>query len=117
MLFFFFYERKKAYELRIRYWSSDVCSSDLRPRAGDRGQQVGRAERLPAQADRVAAGAQAVLRRMGRGGTHVRAAWFRPARAVQGRASRPCLESERASRRGRVCQYVSLSLVGLTLYK
>src|SRR3546814_12324692 len=28
-MFFFFFKQKTAYELRIRYWSSDVCSSDL----------------------------------------------------------------------------------------
>src|SRR3546814_9202802 len=27
---FFFFKQKTAYELRIRDWSSDVCSSDLR---------------------------------------------------------------------------------------
>src|SRR3546814_13622491 len=27
---FFFFKQKTAYELRISYWSSDVCSSDLR---------------------------------------------------------------------------------------
>src|SRR3546814_7010133 len=26
---FFFFKQKKAYEMRISYWSSDVCSSDL----------------------------------------------------------------------------------------
>src|SRR3546814_5066192 len=26
----FFFKQRTAYELRIRYWSSDVCSSDLR---------------------------------------------------------------------------------------
>src|SRR3546814_6522568 len=29
--FFFFSKQTTAYELRIRDWSSDVCSSDLRP--------------------------------------------------------------------------------------
>src|SRR3546814_4228543 len=29
MLLFLFVKKKTAYELRIRYWSSDVCSSDL----------------------------------------------------------------------------------------
>src|SRR3546814_2721926 len=29
MLIFFFCKLKTAYEFRIRYWSSDVCSSDL----------------------------------------------------------------------------------------
>src|SRR3546814_3839997 len=28
--FFFFFKQKTAYEMRIRDWSSDVCSSDLR---------------------------------------------------------------------------------------
>src|SRR3546814_7619787 len=26
---FFLFKQKTAYEMRIRYWSSDVCSSDL----------------------------------------------------------------------------------------
>src|SRR3546814_7027553 len=29
MYFFFFFKQKKAYEMRISDWSSDVCSSDL----------------------------------------------------------------------------------------
>src|SRR3546814_10729195 len=29
MFFFFFFQQKTAYELRISDWSSDVCSSDL----------------------------------------------------------------------------------------
>jgi len=28
--FFFFFKQKTAYEIQIRDWSSDVCSSDLR---------------------------------------------------------------------------------------
>src|SRR3546814_7853243 len=32
LLFFFFFKQKTAYEMRISDWSSDVCSSDLRPR-------------------------------------------------------------------------------------
>src|SRR3546814_3665878 len=37
--FFFFFKQKTAYEMRISDWSSDVCSSDLRPRldVGDAG--------------------------------------------------------------------------------
>src|SRR3546814_6499313 len=31
---FFFFKQKTAYEMRISDWSSDVCSSDLRARAG-----------------------------------------------------------------------------------
>src|SRR3546814_4022048 len=30
-LYFFFFKQKTAYEMRISDWSSDVCSSDLRP--------------------------------------------------------------------------------------
>src|SRR3546814_2554532 len=30
---FFFFKQKTAYEMRISDWSSDVCSSDLRPPA------------------------------------------------------------------------------------
>src|SRR3546814_14866084 len=29
-MFFFFFKKKTAYEMRISDWSSDVCSSDLR---------------------------------------------------------------------------------------
>src|SRR3546814_2049550 len=29
LLFVFFFKQKTAYEMRIRDWSSDVCSSDL----------------------------------------------------------------------------------------
>src|SRR3546814_2675128 len=32
LLLFFFFKQKTAYEMRISDWSSDVCSSDLRPR-------------------------------------------------------------------------------------
>src|SRR5216110_717810 len=32
-LFFFFFKQKTAYEISSRDWSSDVCSSDLRPEA------------------------------------------------------------------------------------
>src|SRR3546814_5277149 len=34
-LVFFFFKQKTAYDMRISDWSSDVCSSDLRPRAPD----------------------------------------------------------------------------------
>src|SRR5213594_1276702 len=32
-LLFFFFKQKTAYEISVRDWSSDVCSSDLPPRA------------------------------------------------------------------------------------
>src|SRR3546814_11168782 len=34
---FVFFKQKTAYEMRISDWSSDVCSSVLRPRPGKRG--------------------------------------------------------------------------------
>src|SRR3546814_7467137 len=37
LCFFFFFKQKTAYEMRISDWSSDVCSSDLRPRRLSRG--------------------------------------------------------------------------------
>src|SRR3546814_3136595 len=33
LCFVFFFKQKTAYEMRISDWSSDVCSSDLDPRA------------------------------------------------------------------------------------
>src|SRR3546814_6846147 len=39
LFFFFFFKQKTAYEMRISDWSSDVCSSDLRPRRGPRRQE------------------------------------------------------------------------------
>src|SRR3546814_17669480 len=33
---FFFFKQKTAYEMRISDWSSDVCSSDLKPPAARR---------------------------------------------------------------------------------
>src|SRR3546814_10743675 len=41
LFLFFFFKQKTAYELRISDWSSDVCSSDLRGRDGQRGKQMG----------------------------------------------------------------------------
>src|SRR3546814_6075413 len=34
---FFFFKQKTAYEMRISDWGSDVCSSDLTAKAGQRG--------------------------------------------------------------------------------
>src|SRR3546814_5780096 len=31
VIFLFFFKQKTAYEMRISDWSSDVCSSDLKP--------------------------------------------------------------------------------------
>src|SRR3546814_7177664 len=37
MVGFFFFKQKTAYEMRIRDWSSDVCSSDLSVHGNRRG--------------------------------------------------------------------------------
>src|SRR3546814_3232339 len=43
MVYFFFFQQKTAYEMRISDWSSDVCSSDLGV-VGRVGKQVGLAQ-------------------------------------------------------------------------
>src|SRR3546814_8707665 len=48
----FFFKQKTAYEVRISDWSSDVCSSDLRPRGRRRGRR-----RRPRRGGRAGAGA------------------------------------------------------------
>src|SRR3546814_10636219 len=44
MFLFFFFKQKTAYEMRIRDWSSDVCSSDLQSALGE--QRADRAAKL-----------------------------------------------------------------------
>src|SRR3546814_6138097 len=53
-LLFFFFKQKTAYEMRISYWSSDVCSSDLVHTAQD----VARGERSPGRAVAAAGGSR-----------------------------------------------------------
>src|SRR3546814_2898668 len=73
---FFFFKQKTAYEMRISDWSSDVCSSDLRPEVGraDGAVQPARLRgrvRVDGDADvrrRAGAGALGKERRPGRGG-------------------------------------------------
>src|SRR3546814_1353762 len=69
--FFFFFKQKTAYEMRISDWSSDVCSSDLKPVASglwvaqDTGGAIKGANRFDtfwgagAEAKRIAGGMQA----------------------------------------------------------
>src|SRR3546814_14064320 len=91
---FFFFKQKTAYEMRISDWSSDVCSSDL-ARADPRRAGQGRA-RDTRRLDR------ARDRRRGRA----------PARRLNRRR-----KIGRASCRERVCQYVSISVVAVSLKK
>src|SRR3546814_5683470 len=45
---FFFFKQKTAYEMRISDWSSDVCSSDLGSKPGER--RGGRTKGVPNKA-------------------------------------------------------------------
>src|SRR3546814_11385753 len=100
-VFFFFFKQKTAYEMRISDWSSDVCSSDLRacrqsedarrPRRPDSGASRSRHPRRPR----------------------------RPAGQPADRRQHPYPSQQigRASCRERVCQYVSISVVAVSLKK
>src|SRR3546814_6588428 len=55
---FFFFKQKKAYELRISDWSSDVCSSDLANR--DRAMKMLKARMYEAEMQRRNSAKQAV---------------------------------------------------------
>src|SRR3546814_11669476 len=57
---FFFFKQKTAYEMRISDWSSDVCSSDLVLRKGDRLEAVARHVTLQPAERRIEAGREAV---------------------------------------------------------
>src|SRR3546814_9786967 len=87
---FFFFKQKTAYEMRISDWSSDVCSSDLRPFvAGDPNR---------AQGDSEKQWRREVFFRQHRGIPYAR----KPQRIDEGGEQ----EIGRASCRERVCEYV-----------
>src|SRR3546814_16843211 len=106
----FFFKQKTAYEMRISDWSSDVCSSDLSPPVGvDLLRQlhsVGRVHR-PERADRHRP-------ELDGGGARAGAAAGDPRPAPGPAAS---VQIGRASCRERVCQYVSISVVAVSLQK
>src|SRR3546814_8235807 len=54
LMFVFFFKQNTAYEMRISDWSSDVCSSDLADRRGERAVDDGDRPRRAAQEDRRA---------------------------------------------------------------
>src|SRR3546814_9139289 len=90
---FFFFKQKTAYEMRISDWSSDVCSSDLQVAA----RRLGFHRRIPAPAV----------------GPRRDADRARMLRRVVGLAEPEQIGS--ASCRERVCQYVSISVVAVSL--
>src|SRR3546814_7063052 len=114
---FFFFKQKTAYDLRISDWSSDVCSSDLRPKPWSGTSQaeqrdvaaaceVSAKELVRKVAEHIASnGVPAVrilLTNFSMGGTDMK---------IAGK------EIGRATCRERVCQYVSISGVAVSLKK
>src|SRR3546814_11392253 len=112
MLGFFFFKQKTAYEMRISDWSSDVCSSDLIGRAA--------ACRIPDRSHRSRLRpARRPCPRTLRPFPAPRCG-LRPDPWRRGAPRRPLgLPSEigRASCRERVCQYVEISVVAVSLTK
>src|SRR3546814_17536542 len=114
----FFFKQKTAYEVRISDWSSDVCSSDLvrlrslrrvwhcrhatqaRERDGERHSALPVRQSAPPDLHQGQAAHEA---------TH-------EARSAV-RNGGPILQIGRASCRERVCQYVSISVVAVSLKK
>src|SRR3546814_12089888 len=107
IVMFFFFKQKTAYELRISDWSSDVCSSDLsgsRTSPGDLACRNGSPDTRAAHEDRsidlAINDCLSSPERDGRIGD-------------VGRGE----EIGRASVRARVCQYVYISVVAVSLKK
>src|SRR3546814_2264589 len=94
---FFFFKQKTAYEMRISDWSSDVCSSDLIA-AGSQHQQRLAVQRRAAEQVRH----HVVIGRAAGGEDH--RSWGEQ-------------EIGRASCRARVCKYVQISVVAVSLQK
>src|SRR3546814_14295295 len=96
----FFFKQKTAYEMRISDWSSDVCSSDLAVGgvAADEVDRVVHALRVVARLLQIEA--EVAENRRGAAG---------PGRDVK--------ENGRASGRDRVCQYVQISVVAVSVKK
>src|SRR3546814_2593170 len=102
----FFFKQKTAYEMRISDWSSDVCSSDLWPRAillnawGTANMRTG--------GDDIAQ----ALALIG-----ARPTWEGASGRVTGFEIVPIDQIGRASCRERVCQYVYISVVAVSFKK
>src|SRR3546814_13750987 len=111
---FFFFKQKTAYGCRISDWSSDVCSSDLMHRLGRRPSKIDH-RRIEAREDH----------HLGRrpGDCHIEtalAALASQRAEVHRHSARPRVlgpKLGRASCRERVCQYVSISVVAVSLNK
>src|SRR3546814_12678853 len=101
LFFVFFFKQKTAYELRISDWSSDVCSSDLAVKETAGSMAMDEGHRQWSQRVRLVIGnAKAVPSPGGLGG------------GEKGGFPR---QIGRASCRERVCQYVWISVVDVSL--
>src|SRR3546814_12562751 len=99
----FFFKQKTAYEMRISDWSSDVCSSDL-------GVPAQPPFRLPPRLHPLQR-----LHTRARGGRGLCAGPLATANPAQ--QCRPDGQIGRASCRERVCQYVYIPVVAVSLKK
>src|SRR3546814_3642014 len=116
--FIFFFKQKTAYEMRISDWSSDVCSSDLEIRQ----------EILMAEKANIRTGYRTDEKQAMR---HTVARELRPEHLLEnvegqiviiddctdGTIAAPHDEIGRATCRERVCQYVEISGVAVSLKK
>src|SRR3546814_18267044 len=107
-LFFFFFKQKTAYEMRISDWSSDVCSSDL-----VEAYAAGRVEAVITFASEgpalEASGARRIFDSRQLPGEIV------DVLVVDRQRVNPEQQIGRASCRERVCQYVYVSVVAVSL--
>src|SRR3546814_12189249 len=103
--FVFFFKQKTAYEMRMSDWSSDVCSSDLATSGCSRSHAQMRAAFSPARLMRSSSVSR--LRKS--------------IQALCGSRMVPMvlriIQIGRASCRERVCQYVLISVVAVSLKK
>src|SRR3546814_11265980 len=106
MFLCFFFKQKTAYEMRISDWSSDVCSSDRRTFSHG----CIRVQDPPLLAEHVLAGIEGWSRE------RIEAAIASGERTIV-TLPQPLPEIGRASCRERVCQYVSISVVAVSLKK
>src|SRR3546814_4603310 len=119
-IFFFFFKQKTAYEMRISDWSSDVCSSDLLDRTFEFDHRLGHAfdavfdQRVDDVAHRNRTIKLAGVRRLTDQddllAVDVLGTDFGFAVAFR-------VEIGRASCRERVCQYVSITVVAVSIKK
>src|SRR3546814_16854047 len=106
---FFFFKQKTAYEMRISDWSSDVCSSDLEENGTQRLPRPSLAPTFRSSSRVITMSvAEVIWANCGFDSNWMR----RGCTGVSGSK-----EIGRASCRERVCQYVSISVVAVSLKK